>query len=280
MTESLFREKEPLLIPTEDLRWFHSINPKEEYILWITPLHAAFLIKAHGQRQFSPTHNIRFIFVGGAHFSTKQRRMLQHVFPNALIYSFYGTSETSFISVKDPKNTTESVGRICENVSTLVLDDDKQPVAHYTTGNLWIKSNQIFSNYIDKSLKINQLNGYICTHDRGFVSDDNQLYFVGRNGRQISISGHNIDLDSLEQWYKDTLSVETLALIPISSHNKEHHLVLVTTQQINDMTWKLLKRKALQTLGTQGVAKKRVLCNTWPTLQSGKVDVKALENLL
>ena len=111
--ESLQRGRRPIVFPTQELRHFAQLKFTTNYLLWATPLHCTFFVKAFVVKQLKPIEAIKYVFVGGAQFTNRQRAELQNVFPNAKIYSFYGTSETSFISLKHPTVTTESVGKIC-----------------------------------------------------------------------------------------------------------------------------------------------------------------------
>ena len=125
-------------------------------------------------------------------------------------------------------------------------------------------------------MKTNELEGFISTKDKGYIGDDNRLFFSGRSDRHVSVSGHIIDLDVLESWYKELLETETLVLVSKPNKQKENELVLLTTENRSAEVWQSLKKKAYDSLGAQGVPKKWVHCLTWPILANGKTDIKAL----
>ena len=275
--ESLQRGRKPIVFPTQELRHFAQLQFTTNYLLWATPLQCTFFVKAFVEKRLMPIKAIKYVFVGGAQFSNRQRAELQNVFPNAKIYSFYGTSETSFISLKHPTDTTESVGKICKGVAVSILDENHQKLSINNIGSIWSNSKNNFDSYFQKALKINTLNKSISIDDRGFLNNQNQLFFTGRFGRQLSISGHIIDLDTLENWYKNALQIETLALVAQPNKLKENELVLMTSKNLSLSQWHSLKQSAQDALGVQSVPKKWLFCDEWPMLANGKTDLKTLE---
>lgn len=278
--ESVQRGKRPLLFPTQNLRFYTTLDSKENYILWATPSHCSFFIHALAKAQIKPIEMVKYVFVGGALFSNQLRSQLQQVFPRAYIYSFYGASETSFITLKSPDDASESVGTLCQGVNLYVKDKDNQKLPNDSPGTLWVKSNQVFDSYLHKDQKINQLDDYISINDIGFLDNQNRLFFSGRTARKVSVSGHIIDLDTLEKWYKNELLKEDIVLFVKPNTKKENTLILCVKYPIAENRWQLLKKKALRELGTQGVVKKWVHCPEWPLLKNGKVDMQKLNSLI
>ena len=277
--ESLFRKQQPLLFSSFSIRFFDKLNPKTNYLLWLTPLHCTFYIEAFKEGKILPQERIKYIFVGGAYFTNHQREKLQKVFPVAKVYAFFGTSETSFISIKPPTDLSDSVGTLCDGVKIQVRDNDTNLLPSTQVGNLWIKSNQLFSRYIDKRKIINSLDEFISIKDRGYIDEQNRLFFTGRSSRNISIGGHIISLSKLEQWYKNHLKKERIALIARTNATKENELVLISQTLLSLNEWTQLKHDALQALGPQGVPKSKEHCVNWPLLSNGKVDLNALKHM-
>lgn len=278
--ESLQRGQQPQVFPNHEIRHFTKLASNQNYMLWATPLHCMFFVKAFAKNQMEAIHAVRYLFVGGAKFSNQQRNKVQNVFPNAKIYSFYGASETSFITLKHPNENNKSVGEICKNVEVAILDEYNQKVPNHTIGTIWIKSKDVFSSYLQNTLKTNELNGFISTKDKGYVGYKNRLFFSGRPDRHISVSGHVIDLDALESWYKELLETETLVLLSKPNEIKENIIVLLTNEKRSAEVWQTLKKKAHDTLGPQGVPKKWIFCDIWPMLANGKADIKTLTKWL
>ena len=278
--ESLQRGQQPQVFPNHEIRHFTKLASNQNYMLWATPLHCMFFVKAFAKNQMEAIHAVRYLFVGGAKFSNQQRNKVQNVFPNAKIYSFYGASETSFITLKHPNENNKSVGEICKNVEVAILDEYNQKVPNHPIGTIWIKSKDVFSSYLQNTLKTNELNGFISTKDKGYVGYKNRLFFSGRPDRRISVSGHVIDLDALESWYKELLETETLVLLSKPNEIKENIIVLLTNEKRSAEVWQTLKKKAHDTLGLQGVPKKWIFCDIWPMLANGKADIKTLTKWL
>ena len=276
--ESLQRGVYPLVFPSEKLRFFDVLEENTSYLLWLTPVHCSFYIQALKDQKIVPEKRIASVFVGGAFFSNAQRTELQQVFPNAKIYSFFGTSETSFISLKSPEDTTDSVGVICPEVAVECRDEQYTLVPPNEQGTIWVKSSQNFTQYIENTTPHQERNGYISVHDSGYIDKTNRLYFRGRKGRTTSISGHVVYLDSLEIWFKETVNQEQLALMARSHSKKEHELLLYISEEIAPSSWKELKKKAQNTFGIQGVPKTWIHRPKWPMLENGKTDYNALQS--
>ena len=276
--ESLQRGVHPLVFSSEKLRFFDVLEENTSYLLWLTPVHCSFYIQALKDQKIVSEKRITTIFVGGAFFSNAQRTELQQVFPDAKIYSFFGTSETSFISLKSPEDTTDSVGVICPEVAVECRDEKHTLVPPNEQGTLWVKSSQNFTKYLDNTIAHEERNGYISVHDSGYIDKTNRLYFRGRKGRTVSISGHIVYLDSLELWFKEELGKEQLALIARPHTKKEHELLLYISEDIAPSTWKELKKKAQNTFGNQGVPKTWIHRTKWPMLENGKTDYNALQS--
>ena len=275
--ESLQRGVQPLIFSSEKLRFFDALEVNIPYMLWMTPVHCSFYIQALKEHKITPESRINYIFVGGAFFSNTQRTALQNVFPNAKIYSFFGTAETSFISIKSPEDTTDSVGEICPEVSLECRDEQQKLVSSNEQGSIWVKSSQNFSRYINDTISIKENNGYISVNDSGCVDNTNRLYFTGRKGRTVSISGHIVYLDSLERGFKEKLNIEHLALLARPNTKKEHELLLCIAEEISPSEWRELKKKAQETYGNQGVPTTWIHCPNWPILENGKTDYNALQ---
>lgn len=278
--ESLFRGQKPLTLPKLDKNKLLNLQQDKNYLFWITPFHATSLIDALKRNHILPVASVKFVFVGGATFSNIQRNKLQAVFPNAAIYSFFGASETSFISIKTPDDESDSVGTLCQDVEVQLHDEQNQPLPTNEVGTIWVKSKQLFLCYLQKDLIISKLNDFISIGDRGLIDAKNRLFFKGRLGRQLSIRGHIIDLDVLENWFKSTLEVEQLVLLARPNPSKENELMLITSKKMSPKEWLHLKEVTEQTLGPQGVPKKWIHCSRFPLLENGKIDVKKMEQFV
>ncbi len=278
--ESLYRKKQPLFFDLHQRNKWANCNENSNYILWLTPMHCTSLIKIFALNKKPLSTNIQFVFVGGAHFSNPQRDRLQAVFPNAKIYSFYGTSETSFISLKPPTDQSESVGTVCQGVAVSIRDEENQLVPPYSQGTIWVCSSQLFSGYIQSNIGIDIVDGAIATADIGYLDFENRLFFVGRKAHQLSICGHIMDIEMLEKWYKNVIETENLALLHQPHQTKENELILMLSKPISPKQWTAIKHKARATLGPQGVASKWRFCALWPITENGKLDRKVLSELL
>ena len=129
---------------------------------------------------------VRLIFIGGGHFSAADKSFCDERFPNADIRIFYGTAETSFISISDSKTPNGSVGRAFYGVKI----QTKNEVISVETPMLAVK-------YM-RSTKIFGDSTPFVTGELGWVDENGFLYIHGRSDRAVKIADKMVHLDVLE----------------------------------------------------------------------------------
>ena len=100
-----------------------------------------------------------------------------------VLYSMYGSSETSAVAVapadelvKDPELT----GKIYPGCVVKIFDQDGNELPEGEEGLVAISCFDLFAGYTDQDIDIPTINGAICMHDRGYITDGNMLHVLGR----------------------------------------------------------------------------------------------------
>lgn len=128
--------------------------------------------------------SIKTIICGSQFISRRQRDSFSKAFPNARIFLYYGTSETSYISCKqldDPAGQAPfCVGKIFDSVKVQI--DSRN---HIRVKSPWLTCGCSTEEFFD-------------TRDTGFIKNG-MLYLTGRSDDVINIHGEKIAKSLIEQ---------------------------------------------------------------------------------
>jgi D-alanine--poly(phosphoribitol) ligase subunit 1 len=225
-----------------------------------------------------------FVFCG--EILTKATALkLRQKFPSAKILNLYGPTEatcaTTGIDINDDilaKYDVLPVGYVKPGTSIYIDDglNGKEIV---------IVGTNVSHGYInDKEktraqfFKMNGVRAY-RTGDYGFFENDNLLFVKGRIDRQVKFKGYRIELEEIESVMRQVLDVSNILCLPVYNEDKITELVAVF---FNDQkyTYKELVEKLNLILPDYMIPTKIKNLNQLPLTSNGKLDRKAVENLI
>lgn len=265
--------------------------------LYATPAQLRLVTDAQGQ-----CPDLRLILVGGSKLDPALRARLATFAPNARIREFYGATETSFITLADETTPDASVGRAYPGVDIHV-----DP-----TGEVWVKSPYLFLGYapqfpsenipaggtfepgahplraearqLESASALNTTapatqwrDGWLSVGEIGELKDGH-LYLKGRSGRMVTVADQNIFPEEIEALLESLPGVTRAAVLPVPDLKRGHRLVAIL--QGDPGTEALILTILRQDLGPLKSPKSLIWRQDWPTLASGKTDLKALEATL
>lgn len=208
-----------------------------------------------------PCPSVTRLFVGGGAFDGAARTQARKVFPNARIAVFYGTSETSFITVSDAETPANSVGKAYPGV-TLKTDSD---------GLIWARSPMNFRDYLDTGgTQALRRDGFVSVGDCGRIDADGFVYLTGRADRIVTISDRSVSLDDVEQRIAARSGADHVAAIALPDAKRGHALGIAICGDPD-----LVRCQAADLPKIRQV----IAVATWPMLASGKTDYPAIEAL-
>ena len=109
-------------------------------VLYATPIQLQLLTRAFEIHKLKPITTLRKIIVGGAKLTPNQVLKLKKLFPKGEIIEFYGTAETSFITITTTDSPQGSVGKAYEGVKIRVINDLGESLPNGEIGNIEVTS--------------------------------------------------------------------------------------------------------------------------------------------
>lgn len=115
------------------------------------------------------------------------------------LYDIYGTNEVGFISLRR-MGGPEGVGLIAPTVQVEVVDDADRPLPEGAAGWVRVKSDGMFSGYLDDPATNQRMirDGWFHPGDVGMLMGDRRLKILGRGDELIDIGGVKFGPDLLE----------------------------------------------------------------------------------
>lgn len=176
------------------------------------PSQLMLLITAAQRRSQPPIPQLRLLLITGSRWAHDHTAPLQALFPEARIITFYGASETSYVSwmpAGTPSPPT-AVGRPFANVQIRIGPSPSQPAAkprsadspHADTspGLIWIRSPMVFMDYVNghDATAARREGDWLTVRDMGWLSADGLLHLIGRENRMIITQAKNLFPEEIE----------------------------------------------------------------------------------
>lgn len=207
--------------------------------------------------------DLQLILVGGSKLDPVLRTALAALAPNAQIREFYGAAETSFITLADETTPEASVGRPYPGVD-LALDPD---------GEVWIRSPYLFLGYADDTAA-RWREDWLSVGEIGWMEGGN-LFLKGRAGRMVTVADQNVFPEEIEGFLHSLPGVSRAAVLPVPDARRGQ--VLVALLQGDQGSETRIAARLRAELGPLKAPKALIWLQDWPTLPSGKTDLRALE---
>jgi long-chain acyl-CoA synthetase len=225
--------------------------------------------------------DLRLILVGGSKLDPALHARLAAFAPHAQIREFYGAAETSFITLADEATPDTSVGRPFPGVE-LSLD---------RTGEVWVRSPYLFLGYAavpgnaaDPARPrgpegggppgTKWRDGWLSVGEIGSL-ENGFLFLKGRAGRMVTVADQNVFPEEIEALLHTLPGVSRAAVLPVTDPKRGH--VLIAILQGDPTAEAVILTRLRGDLGPLKAPKALIWRRDWPTLASGKTDLKALE---
>ena len=195
--------------------------------------------------------SVRLIMVGGSKLGQSLRDACQNMFRSASVVEFYGTSETSFITIADESAPAGSVGKPYPNVS-LSIGVDGVYTSGKNQGEIFVKSPYMFSGYVlDGGIDdagqgrsdnancrvmkpVTYQDGFFATGEIGWMDKDGNLTITGRKDRMYTVADVNVFPETIEECLMDAKGVLDACAYPVADERRGSvtHAALLVSKDI------------------------------------------------
>lgn len=203
------------------------------------------------------------VLVGGSKLDQSLTAAVQAMAPLARILEFYGSAETSFITLSDPMTPEGSVGSPYPGVVIDIRD-----------GEIWVQSDYLFSAYPGEDGGARWHDGWVSVGEVGRIEDRN-LYLSGRAGRMVTVADQNVFPEEVEVLMATLPGIRQVAVLPVADARRGTVLVAVVMGDRRQEPAILAATRAA--LGPLKGPKALIWRDDWPALASGKTDLAALQ---
>jgi long-chain acyl-CoA synthetase len=227
--------------------------------LYATPAQLRLLAEGQGS-----CPELRLILVGGSKLDPTLRAAVKAMAPAADLWEFYGAAEASFITLADDQTPEASVGKPYPGVQVSVDPG----------GEIWVKSPYLFIGYAGDRGSARWCDGWLSVGEIGRMEGD-FLTLHGRAGRMVTVADQNVFPEEIEALLQSLPGIRRAAVLPVG--DAKRGAVLVALAQGDPAAEPAVMAALRSELGATKAPKALIWIEDWPTLPSGKTDLRALE---
>ncbi len=204
---------------------------RQRVSVWYSVPTALVHLSLRGDLEARDLSSIRWVLFAGETFPGKHLRRIMRQLPAARFSHVYGSTEVNVCTyhhLGGPAELVEPlpIGRACSTSSTLVVDDELQPVPNGEVGELLVRGSTVMSGYWGDSaasrralLRRPAAGGfeevYFRTGDRVKALASGDLTFVARADFQVKVRGHRVELEEVETALLSLDPVEEAAVFTV-----------------------------------------------------------------
>ncbi len=154
-------------------------------------------------------------------------------FPMVEVWGMTETGRLLCDAIEPRQITTRAIGRPCDGIEALIVDERDQPVATGEIGELLVRfagpdpRKGFFSGYFKEpeATEAAWRGGWFHTGDAVRQAADGMLYFVDRRKNIVRRSGENISAAEVEEAIITHTAVNTVAVLPIEDELRDEEVM-------------------------------------------------------
>jgi long-chain acyl-CoA synthetase len=199
------------------------------------------------------------------------------VFPSARFHEFYGTSETSFIAMRNEDDPPASVGRTFPGVAIEIRDDAGRSLAPGEAGLIHVSSTMLFDGYVYGEDPDTRREGdWLSVGDCGHLDADGRLYLKGRKSRMLVCAGVNVFAEEIEAVLLRHAGVAACAVFGCPDRLRGQRIVAAIRAKDASVSPDVLRRHCRAFLDPIKVPRAFHQVEDWPLTAGGKADLVTL----
>lgn len=251
------------------------IETDEISALYAVPTMLAAITKEMNNK--NDTRRLKKIISSGAKWEPGLKDKINTLFPNTELFEFYGASELSFVSFINHRAEIQkplSVGRPFHNVELSIRKDELE-VAQGEIGTLYVKSEMLFSHYLnrpDANKEVWDDDGWLTVGDLAKLDEEGHLYIIGRSNNMIISGGQNVypeEIENVLHWL-DGIEEAVVFGVPDSYWGEKISAAVIINENL-DLTARDIQRFCRKHLSTFKVPKHIIYTKEFPYTSSGKI---------
>lgn len=264
-----------LLSELTPLSQFKELDRREVSILYSTPSQINLIHSVAFRNSGLQSKAVRLLLIGGSKMHSKHLNAASDLFPNAEIWEFYGTSETSFIALGNKNKSIQDVGKAYPSVKISIDSESKN------VGLIRVESPYTALGYVSGSKGSARWEGKaVVTSDLGQVCPDGHLMVFGRKDRRMKIADKLVCPEEIESCILKVDSIDHAAVLPLKDNLRGSIPVAFIKTSNGASRVGLVLKSCQQQLAAFKRPKRIVELHQWPVMKSGKTDYDALQRLL
>ncbi|MFN7934610.1 MAG: amino acid adenylation domain-containing protein [Bryobacteraceae bacterium] len=243
-------------------------------------------------RQSGALSSVRVWISSGERLESAVLARVRAALPRCTVLNLYGSTEVAgdvtcaAFAADSPTPDPVPIGMPLPNARLFVLDENRMPVAGGAEGELYVGGPVIARGYhrrpeehAARFLSLPHLTEgpVFRTGDRVRRGPDGELYYVGRNDRQMKVRGVRIELDEVEAALLESVGPgATCAVVARTSpQGAERHVAAFVAPQTLDVS--VIRAKLARRLPSGMMPAVILALEALPLLSNGKVDRQQLE---
>ena len=280
--EAMDRGVVPLVMPRFTPKGFADLCRQHASVLvFATPSHLNLLLSFSVKHPALALPSVTLVFSGGAKLDERRLAALRTLFPAAAIVEFYGTTETSFITVKGADAPRGSVGTPCPGVAMAIRDEVGRDLPPGESGTLWVKSAMLFERYVVGDAPHTQWqDGFVTVGDQGYLDAAGNFFFTQRLGSMVTIAGQSVFTDDVEGYLRQGVDGGECAVVAIRDALRGRRLIAATQIALSQAESDRLLRDMRLRFGPLAAPIAIVPLPDWPFLPSGKTNRREIARRL
>jgi long-chain acyl-CoA synthetase len=176
-------------------RMFRSFEEHKITGFGMVPASWQYIQKMSGTRLSDFEKQLKYIELGSAYMSLKDKQVLMQLFPKTKICMHYGLTEASrstFIEFHSNSSFLESIGLASPNVEISIKDELGNTKNPGDEGEICIKGDHVTLGYLNKPKSEFFFDDYFRTGDIGSMDRQGYVYLKGRYKEIINVGGKKL----------------------------------------------------------------------------------------
>ncbi len=247
-------------------------------VIYATPTQMRMLGQAQRRTPGVQLERVRLALIGGSKLDPGTAGICRKLLPNAEIHEFYGSSETSFVTISGRDSPAGSVGLPYPEVEISIRDGSKSLGDTGLPGEIWVRSPYLFSGYASGDPGSTRWdNGFLTVGEKGWLDAKGHLFLAGRSDRMITVADQNVYPEEIENFLLRLPGIEHAAIVSIPDPMRGNRLVAAIRAENPNLTSNSVISDCRSALGPLKAPKLVRFVDEWPMLRSGKTDIGKLE---